>query len=861
MKKNLSFIFLLFTIYLVPFTVVAQVRPVYDYGAIGLGQLLKKLQTTKSVMMIGAHPDDEDSSLLAYLARGENARTAYLSLTRGDGGQNLIGDELFEPLGVIRTEELLQARRLDGAEQFFTRAFDYGFSKTLAEAKSKWDTNIVLCDAVRAIRQFRPLVVISRFSGTPADGHGQHQFAGYITPLAVKAAADQTQCKDAGSAWNVKKFYVEQGFRSSEEPTLRINTGKYDLLIGRSYAEIAAEGRSQHKTQEQGGLESKGSRYSGLNLISDLDTRVQKESTIFEGIDVSIKGIYEITNNSEESVSQKLAQLQEITNRLKFEDFGRENLLTLLAQGWKAAQDTEMSTRQMQAKFFLQQKQKEFAEAIKLAAGLQIDALADKETVVAGENFLTTVKVFNPDSEFIKIKEIKLIENGWFISKAEAPKDENQNPFRREVANETAYFNVIVPAKAGFTQPYWLRKESNRILYTWDEQESQTLPFEKPLLSAHVKIEIAGSEILFRQPVEYRFADDIRGEIRRELNVVPEISINLDQNLIIAPQSEKPLTKRILMNITNTSGISVSGEANLNPFLGGDKSLIPPGKQFSLKNKGEKTVIPFEFTIPANLKTGIYKILPTITINDSVHSDEMHILTYPHIQTHRYYNQAVTDVVVMDLKIAPVNIGYIMGSGDKIPQAIKQMGLNITLLDENYLSTGDLSKFDTIVAGIRASQTRPDLAANNKRLIEFMNNGGTLIVQYQQNDYIRQNLPPFPAKMESNIRTVDENAPVKILAPDNPVFNFPNKITENDFDNWVQERNLYTFTSFDERYTPLLETHDAGEAESTGGMVYAEVGKGKYVYTAYSFFRQLPAGNPGAFRLFANMLSLPKSKK
>jgi LmbE family N-acetylglucosaminyl deacetylase len=260
----------------------AQVRPVYDYGAIGLGQLLKRLNNTKSVMHIGAHPDDEDSGLLAYLARGENARTAYLSLTRGEGGQNIIGKELSEALGVIRTEELLQARRLDGAEQYFTRAVDYGFSKTLAEAKEKWDEKIILCDMVRAIRSFRPLVVISRFSGTPADGHGHHQFSGYISPLAVKAAADETQCKDAGTTWQVQKFYVSQGFRETKEPTLKINTGQYDFLLGRSYFEIAMEGRSQHKTQEQGVLEIKGERFSGLNLIESKVAKIEKETSMAE---------------------------------------------------------------------------------------------------------------------------------------------------------------------------------------------------------------------------------------------------------------------------------------------------------------------------------------------------------------------------------------------------------------------------------------------------------------------------------------------------------------------------------------------------------------------------------------------------
>ncbi|MEQ1646151.1 MAG: PIG-L family deacetylase, partial [Pyrinomonadaceae bacterium] len=269
------------------FETIAQVRPVNDYGALGIGRLLRKLNTTASVMMVGAHPDDEDSSLLAYLARGENARTAYLSLTRGDGGQNIIGPELFESLGVIRTEELLQARRLDGAEQYFARAFDYGFSKSLAEAKQKWDEKIVLCDAVRAIRMFRPMVVLSRFSGTPSDGHGQHQYAGYITPLAVKAAADPAQCSQSGTPWQVLKFYSGIG----GTPTLRVNTGQFDTMLGRSYSEIAIEGRSQHRSQGEGRIEVRGERFSSLNLVESKVAKVEKEASIFDGIDTTISGV------------------------------------------------------------------------------------------------------------------------------------------------------------------------------------------------------------------------------------------------------------------------------------------------------------------------------------------------------------------------------------------------------------------------------------------------------------------------------------------------------------------------------------------------------------------------------------------
>lgn len=842
-----------------PFQAKAQVRPVYDYGAIGLGQLLKKLKTTKSVMHIGAHPDDEDSGLLAYLARGENARTAYLSLTRGDGGQNIIGSELFESLGIIRTEELLQARRLDGAEQYFTRAFDYGFSKTLDEAKQKWDEKVILCDAVRAIRKFRPLVVISRFQGTPADGHGQHQYAGYIAPLAVKAAADFNQCKDSGQTWQVQKFYVSQGFRATSEPTLKINTGQYDFLLGRSYFEIAMEGRSQHKTQEQGVLELKGEKISGLNLVESNVQKVEKESSVFDGINISIRGISENTVNSEEPVAGKLVQLQNIIEKLNEQDLEKEKFLPLLAQGWKAAYDAEWSTRNPQTKFFLQKKQDEFAEAVKLVAGLQIDALADKETVVAGEDFLTTVKVFFPNADSIKVKDITLKNPaGWQVTKSDAPTDANQNAFRRETGNENAFFTVRTPANARPTEPYWMESDRIGYFYTWNKDENQNLPIQPPMVSADIKIEINGTEITLNQPVQYRFADDIRGEVRRDLNIVPALSVSLDQKLLIAAQSDKPQTRRVVMSITNNSSKPISGVTGLN-IVGLEQidwKYVADKRAFNLKTKGEKTAINFDITIPAKTKTGNYNIYAQAMVGEALATEEMNVLAYPHIQTHRFYTRAETKVGVLDLKTVPLKIGYIAGSGDRVADAIRQMGLSVELLDENDLTSGDLSKFETIVVGIRASQVRPDFVANHQRLLDYVRGGGTMIVQYQLPVY--QSLLPFPAQIGA--RVADENAKVTILDPLSPVFNFPNKITDNDFKDWVQERNLNALTTTDANYKGLLEAHDANEPENKGGLMIAEIGTGKYVYCSYAFFRQLPAGVPGAYRLFANILSLPKAK-
>ncbi len=849
----------------------AQVRPVYDYGAIGLGQILKRLNKTKSVMHIGAHPDDEDSGLLAFLARGENARTAYLSLTRGDGGQNIIGKELFESLGVIRTEELLQARRLDGAEQYFTRAFDYGFSKTLAEAKQKWDEKIILCDAVRAIRYFRPLVVVSRFSGTPADGHGQHQFAGYIAPLAVKAAADANQCSDAGAPWQVLKFYVGQSFRSTQEPTLKINTGEYDFLLGRSYFEIAMEGRSQHKTQEQGVLELRGERLSGLNLVESKVAKVENERSIFDGIDVSILGVSKLFDVPK-LPSDTLAKAQKFGEDAlqKYDSNNPKQILPFLSQGLSAIQATKFQAllntpplksknsnlmtsanelNYLYASEILAEKEKEFTEAIKLASGIRVDALADKEIVAPNESIFITSKVFFPNTENIRIKEIRLqTPNGWQASQADAPKEATQGFFRRETANETAYFNVKVSANAKPTEPFWLERERKGDMF--DAPENSIEPFQSPLVNCLVTVEISGTEMTFTQPVEYRFADDIRGEIRRNINVVPKISLSLDQKLLIVPQSERAQTRRIVLSLTNNSSSEASGEARLN--VPQEIKVSPASASFNLKNKGEKMSVAFDVTVPANFKISDFEISAQASIGGETFTQTMNPIAYPHIQTHRFYTDAKTKISVLDLKTAPAKIGYITGSGDAVPEAIRQMGLSVELLNEMDLTSGDLSKFNTIVVGIRAFQVRPDLVSNNQRLLDYIKNGGNLIVQYQRPDY--ETLLPFPAKLGA--RVADENAKVTILDATNPIFNFPNRIKETDFEGWVQERNLYAFSTFDANYKPLLEAHDLDEAENKGGLVVAQIGKGKYVYCSYAFFRQLPAGVPGAYRLFANLLSL-----
>lgn len=844
---------LTFSLFAVPASASGQVRAVYDRGASGLMQILKKLNASASVLMIGAHPDDEDTALLSYLARGENARTAYLSLTRGDGGQNIIGPELGESLGLIRTEELLQARRLDGAEQFFTRAYDYGFSKTLAEAKQKWDEKLVLCDAVRVIRNFRPLVVVAQFSGTPTDGHGQHQFAGYIAPLAVKAAADPAQCSDAGQAWTVRKFYSRH--RGQGEARLRINTGKFDPVLGRSYFEIAMEARSQHKSQEQGVLELRGDQFSGLNLTGS----EVKESSLFEGLDISL-------SNSDPGDKPRVPFLNELREHAKlaldeFDIKEPEAILPHLVKGYDVTRRNWSSHPTTYRHPILVEKERQFADAIALAAGIQIDALADRETVVPGETVLVAAKAYTRAKDAVKVKGIRLIApETWTVANAETPRSNSAAFVTREVAGASAYFNVTVAEDWHPTEPYWLIEPRDGDLFRWNrDPEAHTLPLQPSVPKVAATIEVLGKEITIERSVEFRFADDVRGELRRNLAVVPGVSIDLDQSMMIVPYSAKPQTRRIVMTLTNHSTKRVSGNVALNINSPTTWRYTASSKTFEMQRTGERTSIAFEVTIPARTAAGRYQISGNAMIGESLATSTMRTVAYPHIQTHRYYRRAVVETKVIELKTAPVKVGYLAGSGDRVPEAIRQMGFDLEMISENELAGGRLSRFDVIVVGIRAYQVRPDVVANNKRLLDYARDGGTLIVQYQLPAYAQRNLTPFPTQMGP--RVADENAAMKIMVPEHPIFNFPNKIVDADFSGWVQERNLYNFSQLGTEYVGLIESHDAGEAENSGGLVIAKVGKGNYIYCSYSMFRQLPAGVGGAYRLFANLLSLPKAKR
>lgn len=846
---------------------LAQVRPVNDYGAIGLTQMLRRMNTTASVMMIGAHPDDEDSSLMAYLARGENARTAYLSLTRGDGGQNVIGPELFEPLGIIRTEELLQARRLDGAEQYFARAFDYGFSKSLDEARSKWPEEVVKCDVVRAIRSFKPLVVISRFSGTSADGHGQHQYAGFISPIAVKAAGEWDQCKGAGDPWQVRKFYMSQGFSSTDKAALQMNTGRIDTLYGRSYFEIAIEGRSQHKSQGEGRIEFKGEQFSGLRLQNVATAPVEKSP--FDGIDTSIQGIASVADSSEAPFNAKLKPLADAIAAVtaKYRPDAAQDIVPDLAKIYKMAYDAEWSTRRPESKQFMEELQTKAAAAIRIAAGIQIDLLSDKETVTPGGEINATLRVYSPIADIRLQRKTISVPRGFLTTEVipQASDQPQTGPFRREQGKINEIYRINVPNDAAITQPYWLTKEREGEMFEWPRSDDQTLPFAPQSIVANITAFVGDIEIPLSQPLEFRYADLSRGELRRNVNIVPPISVSLDKEVLIVPNRSGSNERKLVARITNNSAKPVSADLSaIETDATSTNSKISPNK-LDLK-ANESAAVELTISVLGKGQTASFRSGVAAKVDGAVYRSRMHTLAYPHIQTHRYYTESKANVVVLDLKAEKRNIGYIMGSGDEVPEAIRQIGMPVTMLEEKDLASGDIAAYDSIVVGVRATETRPDMMANKGRLLDYVKNGGNLIVQYQRGQFANSGLPPFPVTTTATTRTaagaiarvVDETAKVTILQPQHPFFTTPNAISDKDFEGWVQERNAYNLVTMDPQYVPLLESHDVGEADNNGGLVTVKFGKGTWTYCSYSFFRQLPAGVPGAYRLFANLVSQPR---
>jgi LmbE family N-acetylglucosaminyl deacetylase len=803
---------------------------------------LDRLNVTGSVLMIAAHPDDENTALLAYLARGRKVRTGYLSLTRGEGGQNLIGAEQGDALGVIRTQELLAARRIDGAQQFFTRAVDFGFTKTPEETLQKWGREKILSDVVWVVRRFRPDVIILRFSGTPRDGHGQHQVSAILGREAFTAAADpkrfpeQLQWVQPWQAtrlmWNPGAFTKEQREEVEKMPNrISVDPGDYDPVLGHSYAEIAGMSRSLHRSQGMGAAERKGSAKDFL--VTQAGPVATKD--IFDGIDISWNRV-----PGGAAVGNVLA---EAARTFDSENPDRVVPLLLKAQTAMAALHQPLP----------EGKQKDLSEAIAFCSGLWLDATADKYAVTPGGALKFDATALSRDHLAVQVKSIEIEGIAPATTK---DKFGDVLPF-----NEPKVFTLTatVPEHQALSQPYWLVEPKQGDTYTIPNQLDVGLAENPPLFSAHFHLRIESTDVEVVRPVAYRYIERAQGELTRPVVVEPPVSLQWSKPAMLFPQSAAEMAElQVRANIPKAAG-----EVHIQTPAGWRVSAN--SEKFQLTDAGEQSVLSFQLTPPSGDAQGL--LAATAQVGDQTVSTEMETINYPHIPPQVLYPRASAKLVRADVRLLPKTIGYIMGAGDEVPQALQQLGADVMLLSADDLASGNLSRFDAIVTGVRAYNVRADLRANENRLMDYVKNGGTLVVQYNvadgQNPFggttTLSSIGPYPLTTGSERVTVEEAA-VQFPNPASPLLHQPNEITARDFDGWIQERGLYFASKWDDHYQPLFETHDPGQKPQEGSTLYTRYGKGAYVFTSLSWFRELPAGVPGAFRIFANLLSAGKAQ-
>ncbi len=817
-----------------------------DRGLSGLKQALDRLDVLSSVLHTGAHPDDENSSMLAWLSRGEGARTAYLSATRGEGGQNLLGTELFEALGVIRTEELLAAREFDRAEQFFTPNYEFGFSKTADETLEKWGEEQLVGDFVRVIRQFRPEVIISRWLGTPADGHGHHQAAGIATTEAFHAAADPDLYPEHGQPWQARKLYMSTrgGRGGSEAGDVRINVGEYGSALGRSYHEVAMEGRSLHRTQSMGAARERGPRFTSIDLVEQV-VPGDAGDPIFEGTTRTLLDLADLDPSLRPSLEALQADIDAIRGRVTLD--APAAILADLVRALGRLQDIRQETDVEHVDFLLDFKEADFHEAAWLAAGVSVEVLASDDAVVPGQEFDLMIAVINNGPfDFSAVRTAIDFPNGWETNRIPVPVAVGSG----ERVEQSV--RVTVGPQSSFTEPYWLRESRTEDRFVWPAGDSATLPFEMPLMLAETAIDFEGGSFVIPGHAEYRYVDDLLGERRSLVSVVPELSVQLTPEGAVVPLSGDR-EKEFLVTLHNQA--PSGGTAQVRLTLPEGWTAAPALETIRFSRPGETVAVPFIVNVPA--VSGQFEVAASVEMSGSSYDRGYSVIAYPHIETRRIYTDAVSRVSVFPLETRAENVGYVEGAGDRVADSLRQLGIPVSFLTVDDLSRGDLSVYDTIVLGIRAYTVREDLKAYNQRLLDYVESGGTVIVQYNTYQALEDGYAPYPFSINRpHDRVTVEDAPITFVDPGHPMLNFPNAISEADFEGWVQERGLYFMGDWDARYTAILGSNDPGEEPKLGGMMVAEIGAGRWVYTGYAFFRQLPAGVPGAYRLFSNMISL-----
>lgn len=799
---------------------------------------LKKLKVLGSVLYMAAHPDDENTRLLAWLSRERLYRTGYLSLTRGDGGQNLIGDEQGIDLGLIRTQELLAARRTDGAEQFFSRAFDFGFSKSTDEALEKWGKDKVLSDAVWIIRKFQPDIIITRFPPDSRAGHGHHSASAVIAHEAFRAAADPTkfpeQLKEGVQPWKVKRIYWNTFNFGSTNTTsneqLKIDVGGYNALVGKSYGEIAAESRSQHKSQ---GFGVPGSRGTQLEYFSFTDGEAA-QSDIMDGVNTSwakVEGGAGI-----EAMIDDIMKNYSITNP--------ENSVPVLVNLYKTLQGLKDG-------YWKKQKMEEVQRLIESCSGLFMEATTGNEQAVQGDSIKVNISINNRLGVPAQLSKINL---DVFDTTMAMNLDRNRNFNLQRI--------IYVFTTKAISQPYWLERKMSDGSFVVNDQQLIGKPQNDASYQARFELVIAGQAFTFIKPVQYKHTDPVKGELYQPLVVVPSSTVTTDPSVIIFRKNEKQNAE---VAITVTANKQFAGyTAKISKRLTYDNSIktdtgfnLQPGMQrqyiFNIDNgmlKEKETDFLQAFV---ELKNGKEEQPAYLNLNN---------IRYDHIPHIHYFYQDAIKVLNIDIKTAGKKIGYIEGAGDKVTIALQQMGYEVTILKEKDLTPLTLKQFDAVITGVRAYNVHDYLDGKHEVLMDYVKNGGNLIVQYNTSNNISSvtsKIGPWPFSISRN-RVTDEKATVNFLLPDHAVLNYPNKITAKDFENWVQERGIYFAEQTDASYEMPLSMADPNEQAQKGSLIIGNYGKGKFVYTGLVFFRELPAGVPGAYRLLANIIALNKKK-
>ena len=828
-----------------------------------LGLALRRLNTAATFMMITAHPDDENNSVLARVSQGLGARTVVATLTHGEGGQNEIGPELFEALSVLRSEELLAAHRTDGAEQYFSRAVDFGYSFSVDETFEKWNKDIITGDAVRLIRTIRPDVIVA-MSPRGTGGGQHHQASALIARDAFRAAADSSrypdQIKDGLKPWQPKKFYFMASWGARGEPTpagkvlLSVPTEIYDPLLGRTYADAGSEARSMHKCQGFGQLlvlpgDAGMPRYE---LVDAAEPSMvgREESSFFEGLDVSVDGLTQY----DKTVGPAAAGIAGAAHAAQ-EAFDRGEdaaVVKALVAGLGEVRAVRARKPLFDAEFRLAQKERQFEDALLMAHALRIETLSNDGVVVAGQPIQARVIVADRSGLPASVKSVTFAGVSFAESAPQCAGDLSKGQ-RVDCTG-----NAAISAKAATTDIYWERR-SDSARYDFAPGVPFGVPFPASPFRASITLDLSGAEVTVDQPLQYRYEGNIfSGEKRMELSVVPRLAVNLTPEVALIPLQSR--ARELTVTVVNGARAAASGQVRVVAPAGW--SVKPASAPLSFAREDEAQTAKFTVTAPPGVKPGDYRVSAVADLDGMQYDKGYQVVEYPHTHRRQLIHQAQSTLKVLDVKVAPrLTVGYIMGVGDQVPLAIEQIGAQVVMLGPDDLASGNLARFDAIVTGVRAYERRPDLRAHNQRLLEYARQGGTVIVQYNKFEFNEAQYGPFPAKVSSG-RVTDENSPVKVLVPDHPVFNRPNKIGPSDWSGWVQERGLYFLGERDPQYNDLVELEDPFEYNKgvkRGALVEARVGNGRWIYLGLGLWRQLPAGTPGAYALMANLVSLKAS--